>query len=68
MCAVSYTHLVQAINGDFYGTTYEGGAYSYGTVFQITPGGTLTTLYSFGSQSGDGSNPEARLILSLIHI
>jgi len=54
--------LVQAINGDFYGTTYEGGAYSYGTVFQITPGGTLTTLYSFGSQSGDGSNPEARLI------
>jgi len=57
--------LVQDINGDFYGTTVGGGANGdYGTVFKITPSGTLTTLYSFCSQSGctDGANPEAGLV------
>lgn len=47
--------LVQATDGNFYGTTYRGGAYGYGTVFKITPGGTLTTLHSFDST--DGANP-----------
>jgi uncharacterized repeat protein (TIGR03803 family) len=45
-----YPVLVQATNGDLYGTTLAGGAYGNGTVFKITPGGTLTTLYSFCSQ------------------
>jgi uncharacterized repeat protein (TIGR03803 family) len=58
--------LVQASDGNFYGTTPEGGANTTscygngcGTVFKITPGGTLTTLYSFCSKSGctDGANP-----------
>ncbi|HEY6290600.1 MAG TPA: choice-of-anchor tandem repeat GloVer-containing protein [Terriglobia bacterium] len=51
--------LVQATNGSFYGTTEFGGANGLGTVFKITPGGTLTTLYSFCSQSDctDGLNP-----------
>jgi uncharacterized repeat protein (TIGR03803 family) len=51
--------MVQATNGDFYGTTAAGGAFRNGTVFKITASGTLTTLYSFCSQSGctDGSNP-----------
>jgi uncharacterized repeat protein (TIGR03803 family) len=44
--------LVQATNGNFYGTTSAGGANGYGTVFKITPSGTLTTLYSFCSQPG----------------
>ena len=50
---------VQAINGDLYGTARYGGANSNGTVFKITPGGTLTTLYSFCSQAGctDGYGP-----------
>jgi uncharacterized repeat protein (TIGR03803 family) len=54
--------LVQATNGDLYGTTYAGGAGSCdcGTVFKITPSGTLTTLHSFDST--DGSNPIAGLI------
>jgi uncharacterized repeat protein (TIGR03803 family) len=48
--------LVQAANGNFYGTTYAGGNASCGgpdgcgTVFEITPGGTLTTLYRFCAQ------------------
>jgi uncharacterized repeat protein (TIGR03803 family) len=59
-----YAGLVQATNGDFYGTTFEGGANGDGTVFKITPSGTLTTLYSFCSQSGctDGYQAYAGLI------
>jgi len=54
----------QATNGDFYGTTTVGGAgfLAYGTVFKITPAGALSTLYSFGSQSGDGGVPYAWLV------
>lgn len=63
--------LVQATDGNFYGTTSEGGltnrycfAESCGTVFKITPGGTLTTLYKFCAQTNctDGDYPNAGLI------
>ena len=56
--------MLEATNGKFYGTTSAGGANGDGTVFEITAGGTLTTLYSFCSQSGcaDGANPFAGLI------
>ncbi len=62
-----YKALVQATDGNFYGTTYEGGANNpgiAGTVFKITPSGALTTLYSFCSQSGctDGRGPYAALV------
>jgi uncharacterized repeat protein (TIGR03803 family) len=62
-----YGALVQAANGDFYGTTAAGGANNtaeYGAIFSITPGGTLRTLYSFCSQSGctDGYYPHGALI------
>src|ERR1022692_4686012 len=52
--------LMHAANGDFYGTTDNGGANGgIGTVFKITPSGILTTLYSFCAQSGctDGDSP-----------
>ena len=51
--------LVQGSDGNIYGTTTQGGAHiGGGTIFMITPGGTLTTLHSFGSQDGyaDGSS------------
>jgi uncharacterized repeat protein (TIGR03803 family) len=56
--------LVQASDGDFYGTTLQGGTNSGGTLFKITPGGTLTTLYNFCSQSGcaDGQLPDGPLV------
>ncbi len=62
--AAPYAGLVQATNGNFYGTTYWGGANGNGTVFEITSAGQLTTLYDFCSQTGctDGGNPSAGLI------
>jgi uncharacterized repeat protein (TIGR03803 family) len=44
--------LIQAIDGNFYGTTSQGGTAGYGTVFKITPSGTLTTLISFAGANG----------------
>jgi uncharacterized protein (TIGR03437 family) len=44
--------LIQATDGNFYGTTSAGGASGYGTIFQLTPDGTLNTLYSFGYGCG----------------
>src|SRR5579859_2090076 len=48
--------LVQGTDGNFYGTTYNGGANGGGTVFKITPTGSLTTLYSFSALSSNGTN------------
>ncbi len=55
---------VQATDGNFYGTTYGGGADLSGTVFKITPNGALTTLYSFCPARGcaDGLFPDAALV------
>jgi uncharacterized repeat protein (TIGR03803 family) len=57
--AYSQEGLIQATDGNLYGTTDSGGASGYGNVFQITPAGKLTSLYSFCSQSGcpDGKLP-----------
>jgi len=52
--------LIQGSDGNFYGTTNVGGAKDFGTVFKITPGGTLTTLYSF-TDGSDGGEPFAGL-------
>ncbi len=71
--------LVQAIDGNFYGTVAGGGAnkfndicsYSYvggtggcGTIFTMTSGGTLTTIYNFCAQTNctDGASPLAGLV------
>jgi len=47
--------------GNLYGTTNVGGAYSYGTVFELTPSGTEKILWSFGNGT-DGANPVAGVI------
>jgi uncharacterized repeat protein (TIGR03803 family) len=64
---------VQAANGNLYGTTTLGGLNNNnfciggcGTIYKITPGGKLTTIYNFCSQSNctDGYWPQGALILS----
>jgi uncharacterized repeat protein (TIGR03803 family) len=60
-----YAGLVQATDGNFYGTTNTGGENGYGTVFKITPTGMLTTLYNFCSQPNctDGEAPGFGLLI-----
>jgi uncharacterized repeat protein (TIGR03803 family) len=57
--------LVFDASGNLYGTTFQGGTYDLGTVFELTPaaGGTWTekVLHSFGNGT-DGANPTASLI------
>jgi uncharacterized repeat protein (TIGR03803 family) len=46
--------LVQGFDGNYYGTTNEGGDINSGTVFKITSAGDLTTLFTF--VSGENGN------------
>ena len=55
------SELVLHKKGNLYGTTFQGGAYGNGTVFELTAAGTEKVLYSFGSQPGDGIGPRASL-------
>src|SRR5271166_6331916 len=59
--AEPFSGLVVA-GGNFYGTTYWGGAYGAGTVFEVTPAGQLTTLHSFAGGATDGAYPIAGLV------
>ena len=63
--------LIQATDGSLYGTTADGGSggsctgqYGCGTVFRITPGGELETIYNFCALANcaDGSYPQAGLV------
>ena len=57
--------LVQAANGNMYGTTQSGGSDVFGTVFQITPNGVLTPVAGFGNPNGPGgSEPSGPLLLA----
>jgi len=64
--------LLQASDGNFYGTTASGGANhcnqipqdgpNCGTVFKMTPDGVVTTLHSFGASAADGIEPQGSLV------
>lgn len=47
--------------GNVYGSTASGGANSNGTVFELAPNGTLTTLYNF-TGGADGGDPEGDML------
>ena len=59
------TGLTLGTDGNFYGTTSQGGKNgNTGTIFQITPSGQETVLYNFCSQTNcvDGFYPEVPLV------
>jgi uncharacterized repeat protein (TIGR03803 family) len=58
--AMVYGALIQASDGNFYGTTAFGGADNFGTVFKVSSEGKLTTLHTF--KYTDGANPTAGLV------
>ena len=58
-----YCALTLDTTGNLYGTTNVGGAYSYGTVFKLTPSGTETILHNFDLNGRDGANPIAGVVM-----
>jgi|SRR5215472_5549427 len=62
-----YGGLVQAANGNFYGTAYEGGAYSSGSVYQVDPSGDFKLIYSFCAPLNcyEGLYPNAGLAIGI---
>jgi uncharacterized repeat protein (TIGR03803 family) len=52
--------VIQGTDGNFYGTTSEGGTSGFGVVFKLTPAGVLTVLHDFNAT--DGKTPDAGLV------
>ncbi|HUO17509.1 MAG TPA: choice-of-anchor tandem repeat GloVer-containing protein [Verrucomicrobiae bacterium] len=53
--------LVLDSHGDLYGTTFQGGVYGYGTVYEVNASGSERPIYNFTGQ-GDGANPYSGVI------
>jgi uncharacterized repeat protein (TIGR03803 family) len=54
--------IIQASDGNFYGTTAAGGANGFGSIYKMTPAGVLTILHSFSEDDGLGIHPLAGLV------
>ena len=54
--------LILASDGNFYGTTKNGGTNDPGAVFKITPDGVETVVYSFSNTVTDGQFPQGGLL------
>ena len=52
--------VMQGSDGNFYGTTPHDGFSDFGSVYRVTPAGTLTVLHWFAGT--DGMNPTAGLV------
>jgi|SRR5579872_1600754 len=44
-------------DGNYYGTTLNGGTRGWGTLYRISPGGSFTALHNFERNVHDGGNP-----------
>src|SRR5262249_11312150 len=54
--------MIQRLDGNFYGAANSGGSSGFGTIFRVTPGGTLSVLHNF--HGNDGANPTTSLALA----
>lgn len=54
--------IIQASDGNFYGTTEAGGSDGFGSVYKMTPAGVLTIIHSFNETDGLGLHPLAGLV------
>ncbi len=52
----------QASDGNFYGTSMNGGAPALGNIFEVPLDGTPSSLYSFSGYPDDGSYPLSNLV------
>jgi len=59
-------NLIEASDGNFYGTNLSGGTYGLGSVFKITPTGKLTVVHSFGNLDGTGAYDGAMPLAGLV--
>jgi len=61
-----FASLIMDASGNLYGTTWMGGAYNCGAVFELTPaeggGWTEKILHNFNNNGTDGYSPYANLI------
>ena len=57
MALYLFAGLALATDGNFYGTAVDLNGEESGTIFQFTPGGTLTTVYTFESGIGPAYGP-----------
>ncbi|PSR51947.1 hypothetical protein AHMF7605_28985 [Adhaeribacter arboris] len=48
----AFGSLVRGKDNNFYGMTYQGGSQKYGTIFKMTPTGTLTVLKNLDKTNG----------------
>lgn len=60
--AIPYAGLITDSSGNFYGTTWAGGAHKQGTVFKLAATGAEAVLHAF-TGGGDGGSPTAALLL-----
>src|SRR3954447_25843298 len=55
--------LIVGTNGEFYGTTFNGGSNGYGTLFRFNASKSrYEVLHHFGGTDQDGKNPQADLL------
>ena len=59
--------MTQSPQGDFYFSTYYGGAHGFGAIYKMTSAGVVTTLYDFCPETGcaDGQYPDGPIVIGI---